>query len=33
MNENFLGQCITLKERDLDNDTISDLYAGEVTSL
>lgn len=30
MNENFLGQCITLKNRDLDNDDITDLYAGEV---
>ncbi len=27
MNENFLGECITLKERDLDNDDITDLYA------
>lgn len=30
MNENFLGQCITLKNRDLDNDDITDLYVGEV---
>lgn len=32
MNENFLGQCITIKERDLDNDAIEDLHSGEVVS-